>query len=271
MAGLVIKRALRLDEVPLHHTSDKPGCFVSICPNCNDVSGHLEINTLRNIYYCMRCGQGGRLYGDGVEERRGMPLDEEAVPTWNDGEPVLKGTPPWKYLEERGFNETLIRDLEPKRGPEPWRIYFPIRDSTGEVVMQMARAFHYQAKPKWWVSKSKPGLSEHLGGLHRLQHGEEEIVLVEGLFDAVWDRKRVCMFGSSLSLRQTAILISLHPKSITVALDSDKYDVARGLASGVAMLYTAPVFVVKLPMGQDPCDLGFEGTAYIEENKESIL
>ena len=135
-------------------------------------------------------------------------------------------------------------------------------------MLQTGRTIR-DTSPKWWFPPGKPGAHEFLWGANRIEPGAEEIIVVEGIFDAVWDDRRVAIFGSNMSSFQVNILTrDLAPKKITIALDRDALDKARILATRIAMIWTAEIYIVELPRKKDPCDLGYDGSTTIEKSKE---
>lgn len=259
-------------------SSNKEGCYKALCPNCDDSSGHLEVDMKKHLFYCVRCGNGGRIFGGLFREERGMPVEHhEAKPLKRFEQEFYKparlrnGSVEENFLRGRGFNDTLLKKLDPHRnGPQPERVYFPIRDHYGNIVTWVGRSMYPSVRPKWQYSKGSTA-KDHLWGLNSHGYEEDEIILVEGIFDAVWDDKRVAMFGSSLSDEQLSMLVSFQPKSIIVALDEDKYVESLKIACDIALAFTCDVYTVKLPEGKDPHDLGHNGAEYIEYNKRSLL
>lgn len=266
------KTSMELKELPKVRNSTKSDCYIAKCVHCDDVSGHVEVDTKKKLYYCVRCGVGGRIYGQGLkDERVGMPPPDPKTIRREMGDPVTKGTAHWDYLRERGFNETLIRRLQPHLGPEAWRVYFPIYALSGARMLQTGRAIK-DVNPKWWFPAGKPGAHQFLYGAERIQPGLDELVVVEGIFDAAWDPKRVAIFGSNMSPYQINILTQdLRPKAITLALDRDAFDKMKSLATRISMIWSCKMYIAVLPEGKDPCDLGYDGMAVIEDLKEEWI
>lgn len=238
---------------PVGEKSD--GSLHYVCPWCN--RERLEVDPHRHLWFCHRCQRGNRYKGTSLGSQQG---DSEIPERDNLGAyaPVDEDSLGWRYLQEqRGLPYDLVRELHPHRGPDIRRVYIPVFLLRGNPpVYFLGRAMKSDMEeymnPK--LSDFRYRKHELLWGLHRLSGWTPEIVLCEGVFDAVWGRNRLALMGKSLSLPQARILGQLNPKEIILFLDGD---VAPG--TGTTMLlrlqevgYTGRVSEIDLPLEADP-------------------
>lgn len=264
---------LHADE--LTKIRQRPGrskVWICLCPFCSDRSGHFEADEMKGVWYCYRCGRGGRLAGAAAGGREGVSVGRPLtygppVDMDSHGREVGPGTRLWRYLEGRGFDTHAIRRLDPRIGPDINRVYFPVRDPDGQIQTFAGRTVHAgRDVPKWKFPYSNVRLSECLWGIHEIQP-RRPVVLVEGIFDAVWSDDRVCVFGTKISDCQIAMLRQRRPGEITIFFDGDDAgrEAARRVAAQIRLQYTCAVSVIHPPWGMDPCDMGYDGNLYLSE------
>ncbi|KKM93509.1 hypothetical protein LCGC14_1207710 [marine sediment metagenome] len=262
------------DILNLNYAGDspKPDCCMAYCSSCADKSGHVEVNTLKRVYYCFKCGVGGHLdSGDPLRiKRRAKEIPPRVH--WEMEETWVGGMAE-DYLKGRGFNEYLIKELDPHHGPIPHYIYFPVPNTKNYVDFWTARLWwksnHSRTDAKKWLfPPGSPGASYRLWGVHRIPQDSDDVVLVEGIFDAVWAYNRLAIFGSSISTVQVNLIRSIHPKTIYIVLDSDAKDKVGGMVKKILNGYTCNLKVVIPPDGKDICDLRWDGTEYIMDKAE---
>lgn len=255
-------------NLPKVRDSHKADCYMANCFLCSDTSGHVEVDTKKHLWHCFRCGRGGVVINNLLRTGSSASLRQirPDIPDPESFYSVAETSKGWEYLMGRGFSATIIEALDPHRGPDKWMVYFPIRNREGRTVYQVGRSFYRGVKQRWWYPSGSPGKSHYLWGMHRAQENTE-LVLVEGIFDAVWDSNRIAIFGKSLSDTQLDLLRSLRPTSITIALDGDAYEDSKRLGTRIAKQYSIPVYVVRLRMGNelfDPNDLREKGVIFID-------
>jgi hypothetical protein len=149
-----------------------------------------------------------------------------------------------------------------------YRLIIPIYSSGVLVAYQSRLMVPCSRVPKYLTSSEVP-ISNYLYGFDSLR--SRDIVVVEGVFDQ-WplDGRGVACFGSFLSSRQRALILSRFPDSVVFCFDPDifesKHKVEK-LRADVDFLLSLDVCVriAKLPKGEDPASLGVEVSRFVEE------
>ena len=169
--------------------------------------------------------------------------------------------PRYRYLsEKRGLTPRMIDDLQPHSGGQWYVVYFPIYaiGNNADPVYFVGRSL-FDEQPKY---RNPPlgqfpagGKSKNLWGLHRLS-ALGNLILCEGIFDAVWGRNRVALLGKIISEKQVEIIREINPQEITVFLDGDARKESTLIAMMLANRISTPVWTVDTPRGKDPDDLG---------------
>lgn len=139
------------------------------------------------------------------------------------------------------------------------RVVFPCYGNEG-VEYFIARSIIPGTEPKIlhpYKSGLWPGKSEVVWGLDRVQAGDPlGITVCEGVFDAAVVPNGVAILGKSISMRQV-MTIGLRAKRVNVMLDGDALPEAESVARKFRTSFPRlPVSVVRLPVNQDPSDLG---------------
>jgi len=155
--------------------------YMALCPFHNDTKPSLFINLEKNVFHCFGCGVSGTLkklarmlkveLDVPIERRRKVVIkDEESSlekPKW------LKGGPP-KWAIERN-PEIAKYEVYHKKDV----LYVMIRDING-----ILRGYHARTKDKkFWFSK---GYKNRYFWLEDKVKSSEYVVIVEGVFDAIW-------------------------------------------------------------------------------------
>ncbi len=162
------------------------------------------------------------------------------------------------------------------------RLMFPLTNSRGIVTGFSGRSLNPEEKTAKYINSPETEVyhkSELLFGysqLHRFIREKEEIVLVEGEFDALSSFQahvnNVCAIkGSALSQEQLKML-SRSVKRIIFALDNDKAgQEATKRAIALARDYDISLRVILLSGGKDPDDIARENPkAWREMVKKSV-
>jgi len=236
------------------------GSFLYDCPQCNG-KGKLELTRDRRLWYCHKCGNGGK-----SELFRGQVVREFEKKTFTAEEFQLiedQQDPRYRYLsEKRGMTQQMINDLRPHSGGQWYIVYFPLYGT-----------INYYTHPTYFVGRSlfndEPkyrnppltqfpagGKSKNLWGLHRLSNTTKDIVLCEGIFDAIWGKNRFALLGKTISQRQIDIIRRIGPTEITVFLDGNTQRESILIAKTLAHQMSRPIWTVDTPGGKDPDDLG---------------
>lgn len=212
-----------------------------------------------------------------------MMVDPQKPPQSQEEFSPIEDTadPRYRYLsQKRGLTQKMIHDLQPHSGGQWYVVYFPIyalrsEDSERPVPNEFGTLGHYEG-PVYFVGRSlfneqpkyrnspltqfpEGGKSKNLWGLHRLWHDcmkPRNLVLCEGVFDAVWSRNRVALMGKTISVHQIGIISRINPEEITVFLDGDAWKESMFIARSLAKRVSVPIWTVDTPRGKDPDDLG---------------
>lgn len=261
---------------PLRLKNNDPKVFYTYCSHCRDDSGHMEVDLHQGVYYCHKCGHGGRLQIKPEPVRWNPPSLKPEVPfKFHHTTALQPEDQRYKYLLDRGFSSEMIEhDLQPiVTDFDLFIIYFPVLDEEGEMVYIVGRNTSAASKCKWIFPPSRPdrlGKSHFFWGLNRWYptvYGSKRVVLVEGIFDAVWDDDRLAMLGSTPSQYQLSLLQELWPEEIVIALDGDMRERSFEVGAMVARVVSVPIWVALLPTDDDPDTLGLHGTDYINKVK----
>lgn len=235
------------------------------CPRCK---GHkkLEVHKLRRLWHCHKCGQGGSLAGWKKPKTFQDEMYNDPTDSWLEHlalyTPILPGSREWRYLEEnRRLSTHMIRDLRPHEGPVTGYCYFPLYSlgCLSQPHYFVGRSFLRHSKRKYLnpitgtFPVTKSGV---LWGLHRIRPRQDEVILCEGIFDAVWDRRRVALLGKTLSKQQLEILRQIKPRKVSVMLDGEAGRDAARIAETLGASAGWMVDRFDLPIREDPDSLG---------------
>jgi hypothetical protein len=252
-------------------STSKKGVRYAICPLCADKSGHVEIDFMKGVWHCHRCKRGGALELD-QQYRPERPVMRKPVPRVDSASffPVVGNGRFWEYLVcKRKLPERLVYEMEPHslRGDHT-RVYFPLYHLQREVCGWIGRTMSPLEHPKWkFIGKAHDRC--FFWGLHNIRP-EWDIVLVEGVFDAVWDQHRLAVFGTHLTRDAMTELAQISPKTITFMFDADAIEKQYTCALELASRLSVPVFLYEVPKGKDPGDLGWEGRAMMMKGKRRL-
>lgn len=235
--------------------------YYTYCQNCSDETGHCEVDPIKGVYFCHRCGRGGGM--SGTESTRPIRKDPSPPPRYSGPLPFRRagpGDPLLGYLRGRGMATENIRDLDPHLGPRRTVLYFPVYRK-GIPVYWVGRETRPDHPTRYWYPPNgHPDIrpkSEVLWGLDRWVEtrdtmGYPRMVLVEGIFDAVRSRDRVALLGKTLTSWQVNEIYGLHPSRVIVALDGDAYTVTHTVVRRLWAGGVKNVRVCQLPEGVDP-------------------
>jgi len=257
------------------------------CPSCRDVRQEKRKLVIRlddSRYHCWVCGSKGtnviRLISkyrpdlvkkdDNIRYRKESPVNEilpeevnlpsgtELLGACNLLDPDIKAT--WKYLQRRGLTKSDAlrwRILACSSGSFRRKVIIPSFDTTGILNYYVARTIDSHNKMKYRNAK----VSKEEVIFNELDlRWDQEIVLVEGVFDAIkCPENTVPLLGSSLSKRSRLYqMIAKNQTPCIISLDPDLKTKAFKVAN---LLYSAgcSVKVAFAPPGKDMGDLNKEG------------
>lgn len=247
------------------------------CPLC-DGRQKLEIKPARKVWFCHKCGIGGKYEGTVSESGR-----VEITPAINQLEDSYSYAPEgsiWEtYLARvRKLPPHLIQALEPHRGPDPYRVYFPCyRLGENTPAYMVGRAIFDEVHPKYLYPRAGtfqiPRKSGALWGLHRLlaRPVVEDLILCEGILDAVWWEFALALLGRSVSEEQAGIIQRISPKRIIIFLDGDAEKESYQAALKLAEWTGIPIQRYRTPLGEDPDSLARGGMRKLEPEKVEVV
>jgi DNA primase len=267
------------------------------CPVCDEGrgKGNFEVNLDKSVYHCWSCGDTegthgplGKLfdnYGNKkqkklyllvrpeeikVKEKKYKKLKlPEGYTKFKDSNPIY---PIYKqalnYLNGRGITDEIIEKYQIgfcDKGDCTGRIVVPSYDKDNNLNYYVARSWG-KTKLKYKnpdSEKDKIIFNEHL------IDWEQDVYLVEGVFDAFFLPNPIPMLGKHLSHHLFETLYTKAKKDIIICLDGDAFSNAtklyRELNGGV--LYNR-IKIVKLPKDKDVCDLRGNINEYFYKMRE---
>jgi len=225
------------------------------CLNCGG-KGKLEVDPLSGLWYCHKCGAGGgtkRHTGNrwATEDSEGV-LDKYTPLVRNDSTHVY-----WEYMRYRGLTDQEVYKLKPHLGASPYRIYFPVYHQTNVPAAWTGRlVFSMENFPAWRHDTGDVRFSEMLWGLREAEAEQaKQIVLCEGVFDAVKFDGGVAMFGKTLSPAQEDLIVKASfDRNVYVCTDGEAKEEGAKIAAGLARRCVKNVYQMFLPFGTDPGD-----------------
>ena len=254
------------------------------CPVCDAGrgKGNFEVNLDKSVYHCWSCGDTegthgplGKLfdtYGNKKQKKLYLLVRPEEVKVRQKKEKKLvlpEGYTKFKdsnpiypvyrqamsYLNSRGITEEIIEKYQIgfcDKGECVGRIIVPSYDQNNKLNYYIARSWG-NTKLKYknpQVEKSNIIFNEHL------INWDEDIYIVEGVFDAFFLPNPIPLLGKHLSEHLFASLYTKSKKNIIICLDGDAWDNSTRLYKELngGDLYNR-IKVVKLPVDQDVCDL----------------
>ncbi len=205
------------------------------CPVCRGRL-KLEVKFHPALWYCHKCGLGGKLSSDSrkchtLDRMEYLRVDEDRTQYLTALDPQGH-SPQIHYLSKiREFPTELIKDLRPHRGPSVMRVYLPVWNMANQMQWYTARAMFSSVMPKYYtppMGTTPKRKHEVLWGLHRWANTSySQIILCEGVFDAVWFPGALALMGKSIGAEQIEILRVLD-REVIVILDGDaKYEAAK--------------------------------------------
>ena len=250
------------------------GDGVSAYYPCNTCGGKAtrEVNHKLKIWYCHKCGIGGREKSSEAYKSGAMDQESEKwEDTFHEAGPrsILR-----QYLKVRGLTPKLIRDLKPHWGPNLFRVYFPLYlPWNPEPQYFVGRGIFETVTPKYVnppMKMFKRRRNELVWGMHRFKTPVKELIVCEGILDAVWGKNRVALLGMTMNDAQRDLLLQMVTKEIIVMLDGGEEKAASRIVERIASSWSGRVSIVHLPPRTDPGDLRGNDSKWIKE-RERVL
>lgn len=288
-----VARWLRSRTTDLDFTDSGQVHTVCPGTNCGGMKKRLYVNLRSKLWVCHRCGRKGnaislvqffmrnstveamtvilkaappsRVEDEGREarliEREVSTASVEMHPNYHrlTMPETDKSAPYWDYVTDRGLTATLVmnyklgyirRGLAENNFVERNRLVIPIYMNE-RLAGYTARSLSSKVTMKYWVP-TWCHTGKLLFNLDAVV-GREEVILVEGQFDALrLPDQAVCTFGKKISKQQIDLLVDADVRRIVLCYDADAD------AAGVQFANRLPEYMevrkATLPPGTDPGD-----------------
>ena len=266
------------------------------CPYCNHHKKKFSINFDINVFKCWVCDIRGRdirrivrRFGSfiklkewdkvsGIIDFSSMQFDlfaeeESTVPQRLDlpsefktltGKHSVVDRIPLSYLSNRGIDTYDLLQYKIgycSEGEYKGRVIVPSFDINGYVNYFIARSYMGD-----WLRYKNPNVSRDIIFNELSIDWDSDVILVEGVFDAIVAGNAVALLGSTL--REESILfqhIAKNDSSVFIALDPDAEKKALSIAK-VLMRYDVEVWKIDVPEGEDVSSIGKERFAKLKNN-----
>ncbi len=200
------------------------------CPFCKHHKPKLSVNIEKNVFKCWVCDTRGRdnyylvkrfgsfnkqqewlsltnqedirdfeiMFSGSYKEQKVdqiVDLPEEYTPLFGDSTP-LHSTRALNYLKKRGISKKQILDWKIgycPAGSYSQRVIIPSFSDKGDVNYFIARSYNGD-----WMRYKNPPVSKDVVFNELLIDWEEDIILVEGVFDALKEPNMIPVLGSTL-------------------------------------------------------------------------
>jgi len=252
------------------------------CPECQHHKAKLSINFEKGKYKCWVCDYRGNNIGNLVrkhgsysqkrrwqaistrtditefdnlfveeettEEKQRIDLPKEFIPLYNKYQ-YIHSHKPRKYLTERGIDDIDIRRWKIgycHEGSYAGRVIIPSFDSEGYINYFIARSYRDD-----YLKYLNPPAKKNIVFNDLYVDWDEDVVLVEGVFDAIKAPNAIPVLGSTLT--QTSALfrqIGKYCPRVFVAFDADAKKKTRALVRDL-IHYGIEVYDVQLGCFED--------------------
>ncbi len=278
------------------------------CPYCNHHKRKFSVNFDRNVYKCWICDAHGRdirrvvrrfgtftqlkdwdklsgivdfsskkfeLFKELPEElpqRIDLPKEFKTL----TGKITPADLRAFHYLQNRGLDKGDILRYKIgycSEGDFEGRIIIPSFDYSGYVNYFIARSFNDH-----WMRYKNPNASRNIIFNELNIDWDSDVVLVEGVFDAIFAGNAVALLGSTL--REESQLfqhIIKNDSSVFIALDPDAEKKAMKIARTL-LKYDVEVWKVDIPEGTDVASIGAsefqklkDNAVLLKDNQDFIL
>jgi DNA primase len=255
------------------------------CPECDDgkKKGNLEVTLEKHLFHCWSCGANNgthgslfkliRTYGNKEhikiykifqpeefkikeKKRKELKLPDcfTLIKNGNPNYPVFKQA--LRYLRERGVTDKMIIDNNIGfcgTGTHANRIIIPSYDDLGILNYYIARSWIPHTRAKY---KNPEQEKDKIIFNESLIDWDEDIYLVEGVFDSIFLPNSIPMLGKHMSELLFNTLYEKVNKNIILALDGDAWQDSLRLYHELngGRLFGS-IKVVKMPIDNDIADL----------------
>lgn len=287
-----------------HLHNDARGQISFDCPVCShdikgldkgDGKGNLEINYTQHVYKCWACAETHDTHGHlgKLIDQYGSKKDRQYYNLIRPDEfvkderkyqilrlpkefkkfsEVSKIYPPraqaYNYLKNRGVTDEIIEKYDigfATEGDYSGRIIVPSYDIDGFLNYFVARSWNKYAKLKY---KNPEAPKELLIFNESRINWNEDIWIVEGVFDSFFVPNSIALLGKYVSDKLWEVLYDKAKGRIKICLDDDAWEDAKKIYYKLSggKLY-GRIDIIKLPTGKDLGDL----RGVIPEGSEVIL
>lgn len=266
------------------------------CPYCNHHKKKFSVNFARNVFKCWVCDAKGRsirrvirrfgsftqlkewdkLSGvtdhsrlefnlfaeEEVEQEQVISLPEEFKSL--TGKTSVVDNIPLSYLQNRGIEPCDLLRYKIgycNEGEFEGRIIIPSFNIDGYVNYFIARSYDGH-----WMRYKNPDASRDIIFNELSIDWDSDVVLVEGVFDAMCAGNAVALLGSTL--REESKLfqhIIRNDSSVFIALDPDAEKKAMKIAHTL-LKYDIEVWKIDIPAGEDVSSIGKEAFTELKNN-----
>jgi len=285
-----------LGDEHLHYESK--GQISFDCPHCDDDrhKGNLEINYFSHVYKCWSCGDTegthgplGKLfdlYGNKKQKKiynvlqpeefkpkevrkvkLQLPKEFKLFSEVSKSYPVRRQA--YEYLTKRGITDEIIEKYKIgfcPNGEFGGRIIVPSYTEFGELNYFIARSWIPNTKAKY---KNPEAEKDKIIFNESLINWNEDVYLVEGVFDGFFLPNSIAMLGKHMSEKLFDTIYQRAMGNIIISLDGDAWANAVKLYHELngGGLY-GKIKILKLPEDKDVCDLRGEINDYYYNIKD---
>lgn len=273
------------------------------CIKCNHHKKKLSVNIEKNMFKCWICGWSSksiqrlvRRYGNYIQQKSWNELsgtveiteyekiflvEDEAVEADDlvtlpvefqslcNKDVSLTSLPARRYLRERGITKEDILYWKmgyAVSGEYAGRVIIPSFNLEGKVDYFVARTYEGD-----WKRYKNPDAPRDIIYNELFVDWHSDVVIVEGVFDAIKAKNAIPILGSSL--RENSKLFKeliKHDSAIYVALDHDAEKKAEKLVNSL-ISYGAEVYKIDMPSDKDVGDMTHEEFLSIKQKAELII
>lgn len=277
------------------------GEYKTCCPFCEAATGKvdlkfkLQLNPGKGVYYCYKCGVGGRIdlsWLGAVEAKAEKPIDAsllgppEGFVPFSENKNSRAMQPYRDYMHRRAQHSDVFaftgacpsgryagRVIVPhllnlSQEPIGAQSKFEGIDRAYRWAGFAARTVYDGVEPKYLYP---PGMNrrDHLwGGFLPSIRKDDPLFLVEGVFDAIaLYPYAVASFGKEVTDPQLDLLVKwgVLGQKVVVCLDGDAWEDCVSVAMRLALRDVSSVRWCRLPPKTDPGMLGMKCAEYIQE------
>jgi DNA primase len=295
----MISEKIKLVNDVLGYPKKQSSEHLYTCPFCNHHKKKFSVNFNMNVFKCWICDTRGRnirrvirRFGSftqlkewdklsGIVDHSRLEFDlfaeeepqQEQIISLPKEFKTLTGKP--NVVDKRALCYLQKRRIEPcdllkykigycSEGEFEGRIIIPSFNIDGYVNYFIARSYDGH-----WMRYKNPDASRDIIFNELIIDWDSDVILVEGVFDAIFAGNAVALLGSTL--REESKLfqhIIKNDSSVFIALDPDAEDKAMKIARTL-LKYDIEVWKIDLPKGEDVSSIGKE--AFAELKKSAVL